>query len=1257
MIRRVFVEKRPGFDVEARELYQDIREMLDLPGLSGLRLLQRYDVEGLSAEEFRTAVEQVLSVPALDCVVDEEVVLSDGERAFAIAYLPGQFDQRADSAAQCIQILTQRTRPLVVHARVLVLAGELNNAEVSRIKDYCINTVDSHEVELGKPETLHRESPECAPVPRLEGFREREPAELAELRRTLSLAMSEADLAFCQEYFRTQEQRDPTLTEIRVLDTYWSDHCRHTTFLTRLEEVDITDGPFTAPIHEAWAEYERTRATVHTDRERPRCLMDLATLAMKALRRSGRLDDLEESEEINAASIIVPVEHDGRTEEWLVQFKNETHNHPTEIEPFGGAATCLGGAIRDPLSGRAYVYQAMRVTGSGDPRTSFEATLPGKLPQRKITREAARGYSSYGNQIGLATGLVRELYDEGFVAKRMEIGAVIGAAPRSQVVRGTPRPGDRVLLVGGRTGRDGIGGATGSSKEHDHGALENSAEVQKGDPPTERKLQRLFRHPEVSRRIVRCNDFGAGGVSVAIGELAPSLEIDLDAVPRKYEGLDGTELAISESQERMAVVLRPEDVEAFHQWADLENVEATVVARVTDSGRLTMTWRGDAIVDLARPFLDSNGVPQRASARISAPDPDQNPFQDPIARADGDWRDAWESTVRELNHCSQKGLIERFDSTIGAGTVLHPFGGSRRATPPASMVSLLPTDSQTCETATFMSFGYDPRLAHWSPFHSAVYAVVEAVSRLVATGADPARIRLTLQEYFPKPGDAPERWGLPLAALLGAFLAQIRLEIPAIGGKDSMSGTFRDRDVPPTLVAFAIGVGSARHVVSPEFKIAGDPVLWLPVPRTPDALPAFQALRSGWERVHEAIRTGAARAVQPLGFGGLPVALTHMMLGNDIGFSFHPDHSEDHNGSGPGTGGFLVETDPDYAETLRNDLVAVFPQTRILGHTSTEAEVARAGRSLRLDRLRRAWTEPLESIFPTQTATDGPDPAIPLVSHRSRVRPRATVARPRVFIPVFPGTNCEYDTTRAFADAGAVPETLVLRNLDTPAVNASIEALARGIDNAQILMLPGGFSAGDEPEGSAKFIAAVFRNPVLSDAINRLLNERDGLILGICNGFQALVKLGLLPGGAILNPNPNAPTLSFNRIGRHVSCYVHTRVTSVLSPWLGACEPGDRFTIPVSHGEGRFIASDTVLAELADNGQVATQYVDDAGVPTYDIDNNPNGSTLAIEGISSPDGRIFGKMGHSERSGPLLARNIPGRKNQPIFHSGVAYFS
>ncbi|MES2921871.1 MAG: phosphoribosylformylglycinamidine synthase [Verrucomicrobiota bacterium] len=1231
-MNRIFVEKKATHTAEARHLLHDLHESLVLPGLTGVRIVQRYDCDGLTDDEFRSASRLILSEPQVDSI-SESLDLAENETAFAVEFLPGQFDQRADSAAQCVQILTGKERPLVASAKVIILAGTLTAAEVQSVKSYVINAVDSHEASMTIPESLAPNTHEPADVAILAGFAT---MDAAALRADLGLAMSSEDVTFCQAYFRDEEKRDPSLTEIRMLDTYWSDHCRHTTFLTKIDEVTFGEG--TEPVKRAWQTYLATRSALGRD-EKPVTLMDIALIGMRELKKSGELDNLEVSEEVNAASIVVPVSIDGRPEEeWLVMFKNETHNHPTEIEPFGGAATCLGGCIRDPLSGRSYVYQAMRVTGAADPRVPFAETLPGKLPQKKICQVAARGYSSYGNQIGLATGQVAEVYHPGYVAKRLEIGAVVAAAPRSNVFRGSPSPGDVILLIGGRTGRDGVGGATGSSKEHTDTALENSAEVQKGDAPTERKIQRLFRNRALTRKIKICNDFGAGGISVAIGEIAPSLEINLDAVSKKYDGLDGTELAISESQERMAICVDASEIDYFIAESDKENLECKHVANVTDSGRLVMNWRGKTIVNLSRAFLDTNGVQQSARIHVAGP---SSPFPSTAHCS------LITDQLSSLNICSQKGLGEIFDGSVGAGTVLWPFGGDRQLTPPDAMVAKLPLLDGDTDVATFMSWGFNPDLSAWSPFHGALYAVTESVCKAVAAGARLSDIRLTLQEYFPKLGNDATRWGLPFASLLGAYQAQHGLRLAAIGGKDSMSGSFNELDVPPTLVSFALAPGKASLALSPEFKQAESTISFVEVSRDADQLPDFTELRQVAASLHQLNSDRKILALHHVGQEGIAAALAKMSFGNHIGAEINTtlDLARERYF------GFLIE----HAEPLPAEFSSVG-----IGKTTVTAALTLNGDAHTLTELQDAWTATLEPIYPTREAIEDRESEmidVPLFSSSPIHYPRSPISKPKVLIPSFPGTNSEYDSAKAFREAGADAEILAFRNLTAKHIEESLTALVARIRQSQILMFPGGFSAGDEPDGSAKFIATIIRSPRVADAIMDLLKNRDGLILGICNGFQALVKTGLVPFGEIRDAAADAPTLVHNSIGRHISCYARTRVVSSLSPWLASSEIGDIHRVPVSHGEGKFHASDAVIAELAKNGQITTQYCDADGVPSMDIAINPNGSLAAIEGISSPCGRVFGKMAHTERSGPQVAKNIPGDKQQPIISAGVGYFS
>ena len=1255
-VRRLFVEKRQGFfDIPAQQLMDDLVETFRLTGLKAVRLIHRYDIEGISDEEYRATRDVVFAEPPVDTVYEEKLPDFKGARMFAVEYLPGQYDQRADSAAQCVQLVTQKERPEIHTATVVVLVGDVDDDSFEKIKAYMINAIESREASLEKPTTLAMEMETPSDVEVLTEFNTYNEAQLRDFHEKRGLAMSFEDLAFCQKYFRDTEHRAPTITEIRVIDTYWSDHCRHTTFTTAVDLVDIEKGYFTPVIEKAYQRYLEDREELYAGQKRDVTLMDIAVIGMKALKRVGKLDDLDASDEINACSIVVKADRGGETEDWLVMFKNETHNHPTEIEPFGGAATCLGGAIRDPLSGRSYVYQAMRLTGSADPRRPIAETMPGKLPQKKITQGAAAGYSSYGNQIGLATGQVAEVYHEGFMAKRMEIGAVIAAAPKKNVVRKAPEPGDLVVLVGGRTGRDGCGGATGSSKEHTVDSLANcGAEVQKGNPPTERKIQRLFRRPEISTTIKRCNDFGAGGVSVAIGELTEGLSVNLDAVPKKYEGLDGTELAISESQERMAVVLAASDVPAFIKAADEENLEATVVAEVKEEPRLKMQWRGKSIVDIGRDFLDTNGVRQHVNVKINIPSAENRylwQIPEEVKKCGRDLAAAWEADLSELNVCSQKGLGERFDSTIGGNTVLMPFGGKRQLTPQEGMVAKLPMLGAETETATAMTYGFDPHLMEWSPFHGAVYAIVEAAAKMVALGGSAENIRLTLQEYFESLGKDPEKWGKPFSALLGALWAQHELEIPAIGGKDSMSGTFMDIHVPPSLAAFAVNVMPAKRAISAEFKFPGSKVYVVPAPKDAFDMPLFPQLRRNFICIEKLTETRKVMSASTVKYGGIAAAVTKMCMGNSIGFNFtHIPQRDDLFKPDYGTILIEVAAGTDVSEVLNG--TGYYE----LGETTLVPSIV-CGQMVRtLAELERVWCAPLEKIFPTQTKVLGKVPPAALYKEGNKITPHLHYAKPRVFIPVFPGTNCEYDTARAFERAGAEAETLIVRNLTPSAVAETVDAIAAGIKKAQIVMLPGGFSGGDEPDGSAKFIASMFRNPKIKDAVMEHLRHQDGLMLGICNGFQALIKLGLVPYGEIRDLEINSPTLTFNTIGRHVSCMVQTRVVSNLSPWFNNVQVGDMHTIAVSHGEGRFFADREIVANLRVRGQIATQYVNPSGAPSLDIEFNPNGSVNAIEGITSPDGRVLGKMGHSERIGEYVAVNVPGAKDQKLFEAGVAYY-
>lgn len=1254
-IKRIFVEKKAEFAVEKQALLADLRHNLGLDNLKNIRILNRYDVLGLSDEEFLAASKLVFSEPPVDTIFEEEIQLEAGCRTFVVELLPGQYDQREDFAEQCVQLITQKDKPTVAHAKVYILDGDLSEADFSRIKKYCINPIEAREAAWEKPSTLETFWDEPARIEILKDFSGYSRSEMDAFRVEKGLAMDLEDLLFCQKYF-AEEGHLPSITEIKVLDTYWSDHCRHTTFMTEIEDVEIAPGVYNEPIQSAYDRYLEVRNGVYgKDTTRPVTLMDIAVLGMKKLRSEGKLNDVDLSDEINACSIIVPIEVDGKNEEWLVMFKNETHNHPTEIEPYGGAATCLGGAIRDPLSGRSYVYQAMRVSGSADPRTPIDETLPGKLPQRKITIGAASGYSSYGNQIGLATGHVQEYYHDKFVAKRMELGAVIGAVPRKNVRREEPKEGDLIILLGGRTGRDGCGGATGSSKEHTiESLLSCGAEVQKGNPPTERKIQRLFRNPNLAKMIKRCNDFGAGGVSVACGELTAGLVINLDKVPKKYEGLDGTELAISESQERMAVVIDAKDREAFIGYADEENVEATVVAEVSANPRLVMYWRGEKIVDLSRAFLDTNGISQKTNVNVTEVLGECVFNNVPsCVNEENDLKRAWLSNLGRLNVCSQKGLAERFDSTIGRGTVIMPFGGETQLTPAEGMVGRIPVLDGTTNAASVMACGYNPDVACWSPFHGAMYAVVESVCRAVALGADPGKLRLTLQEYFPKLNNN-ETWGLPFSALLGAFTTLDALELPAIGGKDSMSGTFMDKTVPPTLVSFAVDVIKDEDAVSSEFKVSGNNVIFVSCPRDKSEVLDFEVLRKNLLSIHKAILDKKIISVATVKEGGIAAAISVMCLGNKLGFEFIKPFNDTESLFTLQPGGFIIEL----ASGITGEGVFEEIDYINLGHLTLQQSISINNTNIDLTEVQEEYLQPLQTIFPWKTDNEKATDIVAQPVYRAELPLTApySFAKPRVFIPVFPGINCEYDSAAAFKEAGAAAEIFVIRNLSAKAVDDSVEAMVKMINNSQIIMLPGGFSAGDEPEGSGKFIATMFRNKKIQEAVNNLLQERDGLMLGICNGFQALIKLGLVPYGEIVDMRPDSPTLTFNTIGRHVSQIIQTKIVSNKSPWLSCVEPGDVHSVAVSHGEGRFVATDEEISNLFANGQIATQYVDAAGVPTMKMPYNPNGSLYAIEGITSPDGRVLGKMGHSERYVPGLMKNIAGNKDQQIFISGVKYF-
>ncbi len=1249
---RIFVEKREGFNVEAGQMLWDLRHNLGMKSIEKLRLANRYDISGLSKEEFERAKTTVFSEPNADIIYEDTLPLDSGWQVFATEYLPGQYDQRADSAAQCVQLLTQGERPQVLTARIIALFGDISEQDLKKVRAYLINPVESRLACLDKPESLDIKVEIPENVAHIKGFIYFDEAQMKEYYSSMGFAMTLSDLNFCRDYFRDTEHRDPTVTELRVIDTYWSDHCRHTTFLTRLKTIEIEKNSISFAIENALKAYYDARDELYTGKSaRDVSLMDMALVGMKLLRKRGLIPDLDVSDEINACSIEVPVTVDGVTEKWLVQFKNETHNHPTEIEPFGGAATCLGGAIRDPLSGRAYVYQAMRVTGSGDPTAAFKDTLPGKLPARKITTGAAQGYSSYGNQIGLATGQVTELYDPGYTAKRMEIGAVIGASPKENVRRDVPCANDVIVLLGGRTGRDGCGGATGSSKAHTESSIETcGAEVQKGNPPTERKIQRLFRKKEVSTLIKRCNDFGAGGVCVAIGELADGLEINLDKVTKKYEGLDGTELAISESQERMAVVLDKNDVDKFIAEAEKENLEATAVAVVTESPRLCMFWRGDKIVDLSREFLNTNGVTQVADAKISKVDPD-NCYRTlcPQTLRDKPIEQAFTENLSRLEVCSQIGLSERFDASIGAATVIMPFGGSEQLTPQEAMAAKLPLLKGETDDATAMSFGFIPGVSRWSPFHGSAFAVVESLSKLLAIGADPMSARLTFQEYFERLYNKPERWGKPAAALLGALEAQLEMGLPSIGGKDSMSGSFEKLDVPPTLVSFAVAMTKASKTISAEFKKPGSRVIYVPVETDRLSLmPNWDKLKKMYSSVYKLISNGKILSASVVKEGGAAASVCKASFGNGLGFKFAKQLTFDELFAP--LGGSLILELADSAE---------FPEDVLhydLGVTDAERSIKVNSAEIPLDALISAWIRPLEKVFPTVADVPKITYDAPLYTHRSDKTASVKSAKPTVFIPAFPGTNCEVDSARAFEKAGANVEILVVKNLSPAHIEETIAEMEKIISRSQMIMLPGGFSGGDEPDGSGKFIATTFRNPRVANAVNELLNNRDGLMLGICNGFQALIKLGLVPYGKITDIKSSDPTLTFNTVGRHISHMAYTRVTSVKSPWFNMVKAGDVFAVPVSHGEGRFMADDATLKRLIENGQIATQYCDLDGKPSDSIKFNVNGSVCAIEGITSPDGRILGKMGHSERKGSSLYKNVPFDKDQKIFESGVAYF-
>lgn len=1257
MVRRIFVEKKKGFDVEARGLFQDISQSLNTKGLSGIRIINRYDVDGIDDATYNMARYTVFAEPAIDVAYDEEMPDIASAAFFAVEYLPGQYDQRADSAAQCIKLMNPAADSVVKFARIVVLEGNVSDNEFELIRDYCINPVDSRQAFLEKPDTLEMRTETPGDVEIIDGFTDMSEDELEQYGNKMGFAMSKADLVHIYNYYKNEEKRNPTVTEMKVLDTYWSDHCRHTTFMTELTHISFEDGSYGEIVKAAFEDYMGMRKEVYGDRNKNVCLMDMACIGMKYLKKNGKAAAVDESEEINACSIKVKAKVNGRIEDWLVMFKNETHNHPTEIEPFGGAATCLGGAIRDPLSGRVYVYQAMRVTGAADPRKSIKETIKGKLPQKKLTREAAAGYSSYGNQIGLAAGQIDEVYNPDYVAKRMEVGAVVGAAPADHVIRKVPAPGDVVILVGGRTGRDGCGGATGSSKSHTLSSItECGAEVQKGNPPVERNIQRLFRRKKVANLIKRCNDFGAGGVSVAIGELADGLDINLDAVPKKYEGLDGTELAISESQERMAVVVAAKDEIEFRKYADEENLETAAVAKVTDTNKVKMTWKGKEILNLSRDFLNTNGAGQVASARVKAQKGFENIGEMLNGNNDIHLR-SLEKYLDDLNCCSKKGLIERFDSTIGASTVLMPLGGKTQLSPAAGMSAKLPAAG--AETASIMAYGFDPQLAKVSPFHGAFYAVIDSVTKVVAMGGSRKDIYLSFQEYFEKLGTKDESWGKPLAALLGGLQVQRELGIPAIGGKDSMSGTFMDINVPPALISFAITTADASKVISTEFKKKDSQIVLLAAKRDDRYLIEFESYRASMDRIEELVSKGKILAANTIGKGGVFMALVKMAVGNKIGLTVDEITRAELNAASYGSMVMEISKKED-ADRLFKGV-----EYKVIGQTNRTSclKIATGGEELKISlcNIINRWQKPLEEVFPVRTDDYKNSKDETLVrkvsfSARNRSKPRFAAVKPKVILPVFPGTNCEVDSARAFERAGADVDIHIVRNLTEAQLNESILGLEKKIRKSQMIMIPGGFSGGDEPDGSAKFITAVFRNPAISDAVGDLLENRDGMMLGICNGFQALIKLGLVPYGKIVEMKSDSPTLTYNKIGRHVSCLVRTRIASVKSPWLAGTEVGDVYTIPVSHGEGRFIAGADILSELEASGQIAAQYVDLCGNPTMDIEGNPNFSDWAIEAITSPDGRILGKMGHSERIGENVFKNVIGEKDMKIFESGVDYF-
>ncbi len=1245
-VKRIYVEKKTPYAVQAKSLSKEIKSYLGIDTVTGVRVLIRYDVENISEETYKKALGTVFSEPPVDDVY-EETFDSKGGKVFSVEFLPGQFDQRADSAEQCMKLLKEDEMPVIRTATTYVINGEVSAEQLEAIKNFCINPVDSREAGEEKPVTLVQEFDEPEDVKIFDGFKDMPEAELKALYDSLGLAMTFKDFLHIQNYYKSEENRDPSVTEIRVLDTYWSDHCRHTTFSTELTDVKFDDGFYKKPMVETYERYLADREEIFKGREdKFVCLMDLALMAMRKLKKEGKLADQEESDEINACSIVVPVDVDGVEEEWLINFKNETHNHPTEIEPFGGAATCLGGAIRDPLSGRTYVYQAMRVTGAADPTVSVKDTLKGKLPQKKIVRSAASGYSSYGNQIGLATGLVKEVYHPDYVAKRMEIGAVLGAAPRRSVIRETSDPGDIIILLGGRTGRDGCGGATGSSKVHTEESIETcGAEVQKGNPPTERKIQRLFRREEVSKLIKKCNDFGAGGVSVAIGELADGLQVNLDKVPKKYAGLDGTEIAISESQERMAVVVDPKDVAEFMGYAKEENLEAVEVAVVTKEPRLVLNWRGKEIVNLSRAFLDTNGAHQETKVEVEIPAENENYF---VKEEVADVKNKWMDTLKDLNVCSQKGLVEMFDGSIGAASVYMPHGGKYQMTETQAMVAKVPMLKGKTTTVTMMSYGFDPYLSSWSPYHGAVYAVVESVAKIVANGGDYKKIRFTFQEYFRRMSEDPKRWSQPFAALLGAYDAQMGFGLPSIGGKDSMSGTFNDIDVPPTLVSFAVDIAKDKDIITPEFKKAGSKIVLMEVPRNEYDLPEYDKVMDAYEKFHADVQAGNIISAYAIDSKGVAAAVSKMAFGNGMGVKIEHNIAPEDLFS-VGFGNIIAEVPDGKVGSLAITYT-------VIGEVTDKAAIEYKDMTISLQEAEEAWTSTLEKVFPTRSNVEQTEINTGLYKADSIYVCKNKIAKPTVFIPVFPGTNCEYDSTRAFERAGANVITKVFKNLDAEDIRDSVRIFEENINQSQIIMFPGGFSAGDEPEGSAKFFATAFRNEKIKEAVNKLLNERDGLVLGICNGFQALIKLGLVPYGQITEQKSDSPTLTYNTIGRHISKMVYTKVVTNKSPWLAGAELGGVYVNPASHGEGRFVAPKEWLDKLFENGQVATQYVDANGNPTMDEEWNPNGSYLAIEGITSPDGRVLGKMAHSERRDSSVAINIYGEQDMKLFESGVKYF-